>query len=577
MDALTSAHEQRVAKVEKAKTLLTQLGRAGNIFDEIIKRALYKKFLNVDDPSAIETNYVGPLRSVLGRMKSLQKNVDRSGRDDRTHKKLYDEYKNYKPTPAQRKADLLIDFKTPTEYKPRHSVSEFDYFNIGLSQVPREHNLKSKDENAGTPMSFADEIHYLEYYLDPSKPTVPTVGKGTGTRLNYYGTKIDAIIAEYHKYLNADTTIKNDGSGFLSDQSKYGYAFYTVDTATKGVVRTVPIKIRHKIDVKFYQDLDKELHLTDLFDELALRLAGINMKNTDIGATIHDINEKIDTIRDMTDNKIGPLYERIYDAIIETKYRLQYSANICVNRRTEGTFINDSLTKIRETIREILVAKTEDVIFPLPNFIDICMDTYCPTHKNCFQFDDPPVNNTGAIPSLLFADIHTYLIELGGKTYADKNAFYKDIIVAVFCVFNISRRANNPPPVPYVDINKLKQLFFYEKDNTEGLSNEILILAKRLSKFPTLLIELAKPLDEVMEIAKTPDQLKENSTLKSLIDAIDKNNAASAVGTLEFLDQIAKFNTTNHICYSHENPHLVETQITFYKSDAFSQEIYPKK
>jgi len=445
--------------------------------------------------------------------------------------------------------------------------------------------------NAGAPMSFAEEIQYLQDYLDPSKPTVPTGkgtgpggkgtgpgGKGTGTRLNYYGTKIDTIITEYHTYLNADPATKADGSAFLSKQSQGGHAFYTVDPLTKGVgVHTVPIKIRHAINVKFYQDLDKELHLTDLFDELALRLAGINMKITDIGATIHDINDKIDTIRDLTDNKIGPLYDRIYDMIIETKYRLQYSANICVNRRTEGTFINDSLTKIRETIREILVAKTEDVIFPLPNFIDICMDTYCPTHKNCFKFDDPPVNNTGAIPSLLFADIRTYLIEWGGKTYADKNAFYKDIIVAVFCVFNISRRANNPPPVPYVDINKLKQLFFYEKDNIESLSNEILILAKRFSKFLNLKY-FKSEFDTVFEIAgNTPEQLKDDSTLKSLIDAIDKNNAASAVGTLEFLDQIAKFNTTNHICYSHDNPHLDETQIKFYKSDAFSQEIYPKK
>jgi len=37
--------------------------------------------------------------------------------------------------------------------------------------------------------------------------------------------------------------------------------------------------------------------------------------------------------------------------------------------------------------------------------------------------------------------------------------------------------------------------------------------------------------------------------IKEIIDEIDTSNAASAVGVLEFLDQMTKFSTSNTLCY----------------------------
>ena len=37
--------------------------------------------------------------------------------------------------------------------------------------------------------------------------------------------------------------------------------------------------------------------------------------------------------------------------------------------------------------------------------------------------------------------------------------------------------------------------------------------------------------------------------IKDIIDEIDTSNAASAVGVLEFLDQMTKFSTSNTLCY----------------------------
>jgi hypothetical protein len=36
------------------------------------------------------------------------------------------------------------------------------------------------------------------------------------------------------------------------------------------------------------------------------------------------------------------------------------------------------------------------------------------------------------------------------------------MLLSVFGILNIGRGANNPPPVPYIDINQLKYLFYYE-------------------------------------------------------------------------------------------------------------------
>ena len=41
-----------------------------------------------------------------------------------------------------------------------------------------------------------------------------------------------------------------------------------------------------------------------------------------------------------------------------------------------------------------------------------------------------------------------------------------------------------------------------------------------------------------------------------LIECIDNNNAISAIGTLEFLDQISKYHTTNTICFLDQDTNI---------------------
>jgi hypothetical protein len=243
--------------------------------------------------------------------------------------------------------------------------------------------------------------------------------------------------------------------------------------------------------------------------------------------------------------------------------RLDYGNIICSNRVFEGEFINKSLQDIRKTIKDIITVKSEGIVFNSPDYIDICLKQYCPTHTDCFK--TPSLKEKyDNIDSVLIRSIYEYLT-VQGKTYNDIKEFYKEILVSVFCVFNISREANNPPSVPYIDINLLKiHMAIYEKTKDESVKNEIISELNRLyyklnhgkivegtnytneTTFEQNQVSVILNSDEYKQIYT--DKNYDSSVLKNFIETIDNNNAISAIGTLEFLDQIAKYNTANTIC-----------------------------
>lgn len=272
------------------------------------------------------------------------------------------------------------------------------------------------------------------------------------------------------------------------------------------------------------------------------------------------------------------LLELTKDLQVETSCRTENSNVICENRREEGYFINNSLEKVREVIKKILFEKNKNSINITPDFIDICFKNYCPTHSNCFSFDsfdNKPLqqDKTG---SVIFDQIYNVLKETKG--YTTPTEMYEDIIISIFCVFNISRGANNPPPTPYLDINKLKQLFYYQDILNNSINNTYQLdfiseceeiinkiskeFVDKVSDLKTIKSNISKQktifdlFNQVKEYFINNKSKIDNKTynqlykfyIKEFIDMIDKSNSVSAIGTLEFLDQIAKFNTIKTIC-----------------------------
>ena len=291
---------------------------------------------------------------------------------------------------------------------------------------------------------------------------------------------------------------------------------------------------------------------------------------------------------------------------LETYCRQSNSGSICKNRTTEGIYINNSLAQIRKTIKKILYEKNKDKINIVPSFMDDCLVSYYPNLENVFRFKpDKETNDKDAIFDSIIEELTAqydvskyakYIVkddkksEEERKTDAIRKAIYHDIIISIFCVFNISRGANNPPPTPYIDINKLKRLFYYgdilntnKTDRTEfqnqvthtieGLiqgkyrdkvSNLDTIMYPRTTE-PIINLMLRKvTLGESNNFAIDVNVYKAETTpiIESFINMIDNSNAVSAIGTLEFVDQLSKFNTINTICESRHGNDKTFKEIT---------------
>ena len=319
--------------------------------------------------------------------------------------------------------------------------------------------------------------------------------------------------------------------------------------------------------------------------------------------------------------------------------RLKKGISVCKYRRFEGDFINISLQDMREDIKNIFYEKQKEVPFISLDYVNLCLEKYCPTHSDCFKRDTTNTKNVPEIKSVIFKTIFNFLRK-DYINYTMKN-FYDEILISVFCVFNISQDANNPPPVPYVDINgikigfkQLKEFKIIKKlqdldeewdtstDNVYESKQEYYknILNRMIYQFAILIescitnfntitglpdfdpntsndnnkvvyddddyinnalefkfntttrAEIVNHFDDMKVYLKKIKIFIEHDTrynltnhialktlikslinfdkyLEQLIEYYDNQNAISAIGTLEFLDQISKYNTTETICF----------------------------
>ena len=305
-------------------------------------------------------------------------------------------------------------------------------------------------------------------------------------------------------------------------------------------------------------------------------------------------DKKIDAITNVIELQVE-YFEKIFYLYDEIRTRFNYGKQICANRVFEGKFINESLRQIRENIKDIITVKSQDKVFNSPDYIDICLEQYCPTHADCFKTNPIADTTKLEIKSVLIKSIYEY-IKTDKDTEYTIEQFYKDILISIFCVFNISRQANNPPPVPYMDINDLKiDVAIYKSKEDEEIKNKII---KHLTKLYYKLnngtkltgdsadysVETTFEEHQVSVILSSNaynDIYRDNKmfevfnieTIKEFIETIDNNNAVSAIGTLEFVDQIAKYNTTNTICSSNK---IEEEKVRFYNNVHRFDNLYQK-
>ena len=265
------------------------------------------------------------------------------------------------------------------------------------------------------------------------------------------------------------------------------------------------------------------------------------------------------------------LYDLLYEILTINMERIKYGKEVCKNRREEGYFINSSLKLIRDTVNKILIEKGKDVLLQAPDIISDCLKDYCPTLSNCFQLT--PIKNEKTEYSIIFDDVYKYLRQ--SDTNYKKIDFYKEILVCVFCVLNISRKANDPPLVSYLDMNDLKKQYYSTnvsiddiKTNVSDLINKIETYNSKVEDEHGLVDVIQTDLDKLKVLNTNTTSNSDNQaksiykeTLEKVMNQVDNSNAVSAMGTLIFTDRIAKLNTTDTVC----QPTLDDTITKSYK------------
>lgn len=245
-------------------------------------------------------------------------------------------------------------------------------------------------------------------------------------------------------------------------------------------------------------------------------------------------------------NNLPRYFKHIRQLAVMHSCQQQFIHDECNKRRNEGFFINKSLSDARDVIRQILLAKNENNFNKIsPLFIESCLSHYCEKdNEGCFNFE----KKSGELSSVIFDKILEQLrhnVSFSKEVTADADInILKDLVICVFCVFNISENAQ--VQVPYIDINKVRTILAH-RGKSKGVIDDNLWtnIQDAIGKFKTY-----------SNVALLVDSFKENINkrkyslpfIKDILNSIDRNNAASVIGTLQYVDSLAKFTTTDTLC-----------------------------
>ena len=234
--------------------------------------------------------------------------------------------------------------------------------------------------------------------------------------------------------------------------------------------------------------------------------------------------------------------------IDETICRLAHSQFVCDRRLQEGIYINTTLSIIRKTIKHILYEKHQlsNAIMHSPNIIDMCLTSYCPTQQNCFAFEKQD--------NYVDSKYHNLIDEIHKTLYndKDKNEFYRDIAICLFGVFNISRCANNPPPIQYIDINRLKQITYSPQEQNTIIQPMFEKLKKDIERFN-------------MEYLNTYGYLTDVLLPKLIKNKVDDDTIK--INPIKDIKDNLKHSGDKSSVYRQKNPKKIYTKLTYNKDN----------
>lgn len=288
--------------------------------------------------------------------------------------------------------------------------------------------------------------------------------------------------------------------------------------------------------------------------------------------------------QDKANKNIAKKIQKKKDTISGVKeFRKQMLSQICNDRVKEGLFINNSLLDLRSFISHFVtgIQNNGDGKITNPKFIDECAPLQCnPNFENCFG-STTVLNKNLNESSVIANEIRKRLccVDRDGKNKIGCKSTitcedFKDITFCIFNVINLTKKSNNPPPIPHIDLTDLMmELNRLESVKTMLVMDEYKISDDMTAPYvhPIYLDEIknSKLLDESMlgslkgndkkiiidtisileKYHNIPEGVNQTiNALKLLIDIINTTNSLSLIGTLEFTDMISKFGLNRTTC-----------------------------
>lgn len=262
--------------------------------------------------------------------------------------------------------------------------------------------------------------------------------------------------------------------------------------------------------------------------------------------------------------------------------RKQMLSQICNERVKEGLFINDSLRHLRGFISHFVTGiQNNGGKIVNPKFVDECAPLQCnPNFEDCFGNTtvlEKDINESSTIANEIRNRLCCVDKDGKGKIGCKPKVTCEDFKEVTFCIFNVinlTKKTNNPPPIPHIDLTNLMM----ELSRLESIKTMLVMDEYRISddmtatyvhpvyldqiKTSNLLSDMMsgsikgddkKAILHIISILEgyrvnPPDVNTTINALKLLINTINMSNSLSLIGTMEFTDMISKFGLNRTTC-----------------------------
>jgi hypothetical protein len=264
-----------------------------------------------------------------------------------------------------------------------------------------------------------------------------------------------------------------------------------------------------------------------------------------------------------TDNNLDKTYQPKTETFDELEKQSKEQKGggykeFCDSRTLEGRYINKFLAEMRKGIPKYVA--TINKRKGMPSFFSKCLPLQCnPEFKDCLG-----INNYTPIPVSNKNESYGELVDMIKKyVESGKKLEQPPIVFCVFCVLNLSEPplVKDPPPVPYVDLTKLQQLYqILDNISIEESFRELDPLLKSIQaemirifnsdqykkqgtneNIRNIVAEVATILSDRDKDRTSKFNIPQfNSQVKAFITFISNVNAATPIGTVLFTDSVAK-------------------------------------